>query len=53
MAKCIYCGRDTCLYVNDDPVCLACSDEIDAGRTPARPHEQPSKTPTTATRATA
>ena len=48
MAKCIYCGAETQLYINDTPVCIACSDEIDAGRTPpTRAREEPlSKTPT-------
>jgi hypothetical protein len=45
MARCIYCQSDTCLYVNGTPICIASSDEIDAGRTPlTQPHETPSTT---------
>jgi len=27
MAKCVYCGAETELYVNGVPVCLECSEE--------------------------
>ena len=31
MAKCVYCQTETILYVNGRPVCLSCSDDLDAG----------------------
>lgn len=34
MANCIYCQAETILYVNGRPICLSCSDDIDAGRKP-------------------
>ncbi len=46
MAKCKYCGADTILYVSATPVCVNCSNLIDAGREPpARedPHEPEEK----------
>ena len=41
MAKCVYCGADTILYVDNRPVCIECSDLIDAGKKPKkRPAEK-------------
>jgi hypothetical protein len=33
LATCIYCGAPVMQYIAGAPVCIACSDEIDAGRT--------------------
>jgi len=42
MAKCVYCGRDTQLYSNGVPVCLACEEDPDARRKPpARQEDEP------------
>ena len=51
MAKCIYCGADTCMYVSEAPVCVRCSDEVDAGRKPPAParEEPPPKSDDTRT----
>jgi hypothetical protein len=40
MAKCKYCGAETILFVNGAPVCVNCSDLIDAGKKPPA-REQP------------
>jgi len=45
MANCVYCGADTILYVNGRPVCVRCSDEIDAGRKPPSRETQPKDEP--------
>jgi hypothetical protein len=34
MDKCIYCGAETKLRINNIPVCTACAKELDAGRKP-------------------
>jgi hypothetical protein len=34
MAKCKYCGAETILYVSGVPVCVGCSNLIDAGKKP-------------------
>jgi hypothetical protein len=34
MAKCKYCGAETILYVSGNPLCVNCSDLIDAGKKP-------------------
>jgi len=36
MAQCVYCGAETQLHVNECPICVRCSDELDAGRQPAQ-----------------
>lgn len=45
MSKCSYCETETILYVNGRPVCLSCSDDLDAGRKPPsrefRPQDEP------------
>lgn len=47
MAKCKYCEAETILYLSGAPVCVNCSDLIDAGKKPpARerpPQEQEEK----------
>jgi DNA-directed RNA polymerase subunit RPC12/RpoP len=44
MAECIYCGRTTELHTLGVPVCVHCSKELEAGRTPPY-HEAPEKEP--------
>lgn len=34
MAKCQYCGAETILYVSGAPVCVDCSNLLDAGKKP-------------------
>jgi hypothetical protein len=34
MAKCKYCGAETVLYISGAPVCVNCSNLIDAGKKP-------------------
>ena len=41
MAKCKYCGAETILYVSGTPVCVNCSDLIDAGKKPPGREEPP------------
>ena len=41
VAKCRYCGADTILYVNGAPVCVNCSNLIDAGKKPPVREELP------------
>jgi hypothetical protein len=36
MAKCFFCDTETHLYSSGEPVCAACSDLLDAGKTPPR-----------------
>lgn len=36
MATCIYCSKETKLYVRDNPVCKRCSDLMDEGKSPAQ-----------------
>jgi hypothetical protein len=36
MEPCVYCGTETPLYVNGRPICLACSDMLEAGEMPPR-----------------
>jgi len=46
MAKCIYCGSDTHLFSNGVPICMPCSNDLEAGRKPqftepsARPQDR-------------
>jgi hypothetical protein len=35
MAKCIKCGADTQLFDRGVPICLACSDAMEAKRNPS------------------
>lgn len=34
LAACIYCGAQTQLYSSGQPVCVDCSNDLDAGRKP-------------------
>jgi hypothetical protein len=43
MAKCKYCGAETILFVSGAPVCVNCSDLIDAGKKPPVREESPDK----------
>jgi hypothetical protein len=36
MAKCVYCDANTEMYVLDSPVCVECSDLIEAGKPPQK-----------------
>jgi len=46
MARCIYCRLDTYLFSNGVPICIQCSNDLDAGRKPefrepsARPQDR-------------
>jgi len=41
MAKCKYCGAETVLYVSGAPICVNCSNLIDAGKKPPGREEPP------------
>ena len=44
MTTCVYCGAGTQLYSNGIPICLACVEDLDAGRKPpARELNNPPK----------
>ena len=34
MDKCVYCGALTFLYLDDDPVCMECVDNLKSSREP-------------------
>ena len=34
MAKCVHCGQETTLYINETPICVSCDDESE--RNPPR-----------------
>jgi hypothetical protein len=34
MARCIYCRSDTYLFSNGVPICIPCTNDLDAGRNP-------------------
>jgi len=38
MEKCVYCGTETLLYVNERPVCVECSDDMESA---AEKHQSP------------
>lgn len=44
MAKCKYCGAETILYVSGSPVCVNCSDLLEAGKKPPA-REEPRNEP--------
>ena len=35
MAECVYCGMETDLHINETPICVRCSNELEAGSQPA------------------
>jgi hypothetical protein len=40
MARCIYCGAETSLYVHEQPVCLKCEEGLSKGRKPAQSEQR-------------
>jgi len=36
MSACFYCGKPTVIYHAGEPVCIECSEMIDAGKRPVK-----------------
>ena len=43
MEKCVYCGKETTLYVAGKPICADCANDLDAGRNPVGSERPPSR----------
>ena len=41
MAKCSYCGKETILHDRGTPLCVECSDLLDAGKKPVKRETEP------------